>query len=108
MPIPSVTYIFSNGFTADAKQVNTNFNDIVDFLQSTTLTTDQTLTANTPKDITVSPMDARKCIVIVRDPANDYRTVLIDSSAPDANTIRLDVGNISNGTYRVLISEMVS
>jgi hypothetical protein len=32
MPAPSVTYQFTNGTTADASQVNTNFSDIIDAL----------------------------------------------------------------------------
>lgn len=84
---------------------------ILENVSSNTIKTwrdDVTLSPSTPYDIdlTASDIDARYCHVTVRDPANDYETVLMSTSAPDANTLRLDVGSITGGNFVVLIVEV--
>lgn len=68
---------------------------------------DTAFVSDTPKEVTVPEgMDAQKCVVTVRDPANDYEVVLMPYKSANTNTITLYPGVIVDGTFRVLIQEV--
>ena len=71
MPIPAVTYSFSNGTTSDGPQVSTNFSDLISAL------TDGT------KDLTINNLTTNG-------------TVILGSSAADTLTINATVADITS------------
>lgn len=67
---------------------------------------DTTWTSETSKDVDVSTdnINALKCQVEVLDINNDYKTVFLAVTRPDANTVRLSSGSAISGDYRVVVT----
>ena len=56
-------------------------------------------------DTQVLGLDARKCAVVPLDSDNDFKTIGLTETRPDASTIRLTQGTATALSLRVLIFE---
>lgn len=76
-----------------------------DFMSAYTTVTFDGATAVQDIDTQVLGLDARKCAVVPLDSDNDFKTIGLTETRPDASTIRLTQGTATALSLRVLIFE---